>query len=60
MTIKHIFVVGAGTMGNGIAQTGAVSGYKVTMMDVDEKALERAQKTIEKSVNKLLEKEKIT
>ena len=60
MTIKHIFVVGAGTMGNGIAQTAAVSGYKVTMMDVDEKALERAQKTIEKSVGKLLEKEKIT
>ncbi len=60
MTIKHIFVVGAGTMGNGIAQTAAVSGYKVTMMDVDEKALERAQKTIENSVNKLLEKEKIT
>jgi 3-hydroxybutyryl-CoA dehydrogenase len=58
--MKHIFVVRAGTMGNGIAQTGAVSGYKVTMMDVDEKALERAQKTIEKSVSKLLEREKIT
>lgn len=60
MTIKHIFVVGAGTMGNGIAQTGAVSGYRVTMMDVDEKALERGKGTIEKSVGKLFEKEKIS
>jgi 3-hydroxybutyryl-CoA dehydrogenase len=60
MTIKHIFVVGAGTMGNGIAQTAAVSGYSVTMMDVDEKALERAKMIIEKSAGKLLEKEKIS
>lgn len=60
MSIKSIFVVGAGTMGNGIAQTAAVSGFQVTMMDVDPKALERAQKTIEKSVGKLFEKERIT
>ena len=60
MTIKKIFVVGAGTMGNGIAQTAAVSGYEVIMMDVVEEALDRAQKTIEKSVNKLYEKERIT
>jgi 3-hydroxybutyryl-CoA dehydrogenase len=60
MTIKNIFVVGAGTMGNGIAQTGAVSGFTVTMMDVDEKALERAKATIEKSVGKFFEKERIT
>ena len=60
MTIKKIFVVGAGTMGNGIAQTAAVSGYEVTMMDVVEEALDRAKKTIEKSVNKLYEKKRIT
>jgi 3-hydroxybutyryl-CoA dehydrogenase len=60
MTIQHIFVVGAGTMGNGIAQTAAVSGYTVTMMDVMPEALEKAQATIAKSVGKLLEKEKIT
>jgi 3-hydroxybutyryl-CoA dehydrogenase len=60
MTIKKIFVVGAGTMGNGIAQTAAVSGYGVTMMDVVEEALDRAQKTIEKSVNKLYRKGRIT
>lgn len=60
MKIKKIFVVGAGTMGNGIAQTAAISGYSVTMMDVDEAALIRATQTIEKSVDKLLEKERIT
>lgn len=60
MDIKRIFVVGAGTMGNGIAQTAAVSGYEVTMMDVDAKALERAQKTIDKSTAKFVEKEKLT
>ncbi|KAA3645417.1 MAG: 3-hydroxybutyryl-CoA dehydrogenase [Chloroflexi bacterium] len=60
MTIKNIFIVGAGTMGNGIAQTAAVSGYEITLMDVDAKALERAQQTIDKSTAKLLEKEKIS
>ncbi|MBN2500214.1 MAG: 3-hydroxybutyryl-CoA dehydrogenase [Anaerolineales bacterium] len=60
MTIEKIFVVGAGTMGNGIAQTAAVSGYQVTMMDVIPEALEKGQATIAKSVSKLLEKERIT
>jgi len=60
MNIKTIFVVGAGTMGNGIAQVAAVSGYDVTLMDVDPKALERAQAVIAKSTAKLLEKERIT
>ena len=60
MDIKHIFVIGAGTMGNGIAQIGATSGYRVTCMDVMPAALEKAKTTIEKSTTKLLEKEKIT
>ena len=60
MTIKHIFVVGAGTMGNGIAQTAAVSGYTVTCMDVQPAALEKAKAVIGKSTAKLLEKERIT
>jgi 3-hydroxybutyryl-CoA dehydrogenase len=51
--IKHIFVVGAGTMGSGISQTAAVSGYQVTMMDVVPEQLERARKMIAKSVEKL-------
>ena len=60
MDIKHIFVVGAGTMGNGIAQVAATSGYRVTCMDVMPAALEKAKASIEKSTTKLLEKEKIT
>jgi 3-hydroxybutyryl-CoA dehydrogenase len=58
--IKHIFVIGAGTMGNGIAQTAATSGYQVTLMDVAPEQLDRAKAAISKSVDKLLEKEKIT
>jgi len=60
MDIKHIFVVGAGTMGNGIAQVAATSGYRVTCMDVMPAALEKAKATIQKSTAKLLEKEKIS
>jgi 3-hydroxybutyryl-CoA dehydrogenase len=60
MSIEHIFVVGAGTMGNGIAQVAATSGYRVTCMDVAPAALEKAKATIAKSTAKLLEKEKIT
>jgi 3-hydroxybutyryl-CoA dehydrogenase len=60
MTIKHIFVIGAGTMGNGIAQVAATSGYQVTCMDVQTAALEKAQAAIAKSTSKLLEKGTIT
>src|SRR6185503_14697218 len=56
MTIKHIFVIGAGTMGNGIAQVAATSGYQVTCMDVQASALEKAKTAISKSTSKLLEK----
>ena len=60
MTIKHIFVIGAGTMGNGIAQVAATSGYQVTCMDVMPAALEKAKAAIAKSTSKLLEKGVIT
>src|SRR5919106_2430641 len=60
MIIKHIFVVGAGTMGNGIAQVAATSGYQVTCMDIMPDALEKARATIAKSTAKLLEKGAIT
>jgi 3-hydroxybutyryl-CoA dehydrogenase len=59
MKIHRIFVIGAGTMGSGIAQTAAVSGYQVTLMDEYPAALERAKSTIEKSVDKLLGKQVI-
>jgi 3-hydroxybutyryl-CoA dehydrogenase len=60
MSIEHIFVVGAGTMGNGIAQVAATCGYRVTCMDVVPAALEKAKAVIQKSTAKLLEKEKIS
>ena len=60
MTIKHIFVIGAGTMGNGIAQVAATSGYQVSCMDVMPAALEKAKVTIAKSTAKLLEKGALT
>jgi 3-hydroxybutyryl-CoA dehydrogenase len=60
MTIKHIFVIGAGTMGNGIAQVAATSGYQVTCMDVQREALEKAKSAIGKSTEKLLSKGTIT
>jgi 3-hydroxybutyryl-CoA dehydrogenase len=56
MEIKRIFVVGAGTMGNGIAQVGATSGYQVTLMDVVAEQLEGARSAIAKSTEKLVSK----
>lgn len=56
MNVKNITVVGAGTMGNGIAQIAAVSGYQVTMTDIYPEAIEKGKATIKKSVDKLAEK----
>ncbi len=60
MEIRHIVVVGAGTMGSGIAQTAAVAGYRVTMTDVVPAAVERGLSAIDRSVGKLAEKGAIT
>jgi 3-hydroxybutyryl-CoA dehydrogenase len=60
MPVKHIFVIGAGTMGNGIAQVAATSGYQVTCMDVMPSALEKGKAAIAKSTSKLLEKGTLT
>ena len=60
MPIKSIFVIGAGTMGAGIAQVAATSGYQVTCMDVVPAALERAQAAIHKSAAKLEEKSNLS
>lgn len=60
MKIQNIFVIGAGTMGNGIAQIAATSGYDVTCMDVMPAALEKAKANIQKSSAKLFEKGVIT
>ena len=60
MKIQHIFVVGAGTMGNGIAQVAATSGYQVTCMDMMPEALEKAGAAIDKSTARLVEKGALT
>ena len=60
MSIKTIGVVGAGTMGNGIAQAFAQSGFSVTLVDVAQPMLDRARRTIEVSLGKFVEKGKLT
>ena len=60
MEIHKIFVVGAGTMGNGIAQVAATSGYQVAVMDVVPEQLARAQAGVAKSVEKLFGKGVLT
>jgi 3-hydroxybutyryl-CoA dehydrogenase len=60
MDIKSIGVVGAGTMGNGIAQAFAVAGYPVTMTDVAQAALDRGVKTVDGSLERLVKKEKMS
>lgn len=57
--IKCVGVVGAGQMGNGIAQVLAQSGFNVLLMDVSEATLKKALTTIEKSLGKLFEKGKL-
>ena len=58
--MKNISVIGAGTMGNGIAHVFAQNGYKVNLIDVSENSLEKAIKTISKNLDRMVAKEKIT
>jgi 3-hydroxybutyryl-CoA dehydrogenase len=60
MQIKRIGVVGAGTMGNGIAQVFAQSGFEVRLCDAVPAAIDRARSSIEKSLAKFVEKGKLT
>ncbi len=60
MEIRRVGVVGAGTMGNGIAQVFAKSGFEVLMCDVEQRFLDRALETITKSLDRELAKNKIT
>ncbi|HYO48695.1 MAG TPA: 3-hydroxybutyryl-CoA dehydrogenase [Chloroflexia bacterium] len=60
MAINKVGVVGAGTMGNGIAQVFAASGFQVKMRDVGQAPLDRAMATIQKSLGKLVEKGKLS
>lgn len=58
--MKNIAVIGAGTMGNGIAHTFAQSGYKVQLIDVNKTALTHAAQTISKNLDRMIQKEIIT
>ncbi len=58
--MENITVIGAGTMGNGIAHVFAQSGFKVTLVDVSENALEKAISTITKNLDRMIKKEKIS
>ena len=59
MNIKTVGVVGAGTMGNGIAQVCAVAGLEVIMQDIDPEQVVRGLNTISGSLDRLIKKEKI-
>ncbi|WP_370099023.1 3-hydroxyacyl-CoA dehydrogenase family protein [Xanthomarina gelatinilytica] len=58
--MKNVAVIGAGTMGNGIAHTFAQSGFKVQLIDISEASLKRGMDTISKNLDRMVAKDKIT
>ena len=60
MSIQTVGIIGAGTMGNGIAQACAVSGLQVVMVDISEAAVQKGIATVAGSLDRLIKKEKIT
>tara|TARA_B100000900_G_scaffold145877_1_gene123603 strand:- start:180 stop:1031 length:852 start_codon:yes stop_codon:yes gene_type:complete len=60
MAIERIAVIGAGQMGNGIAQVAATSGFEVVMIDINQEAVDRGMATIERSLSKLVQKERLS
>ena len=58
--MKNISVIGSGTMGNGIAHVFAQNGHSVSLIDINQDALDRALGTITKNLDRLIAKEKIT
>ena len=59
MDVRKVGVVGAGTMGNGIAHVFAMSGYDVVMVDIKQEFIDRGMKAIEKNLKRMKEKGKI-
>ena len=55
--MKNIAVIGAGTMGNGIAHVFAQKDYDIHLIDVSPEALEKAKATIEKNLQRMVKKE---
>ncbi len=60
ISMKNVAVIGAGTMGNGIAHTFAQSGFKVQLIDLSETSLKKGIDTISKNLDRMVAKEKIT
>jgi len=60
MNLQDIGVIGAGTMGNGIAQVCALAGFKVTLIDISESALEKAIATVSKNLDRQIAKDTLT
>ena len=58
--MKNVAVIGAGTMGNGIAHTFAQSGFRVQLIDVSENALKKGMDTITRNLDRMVSKETIT
>jgi 3-hydroxybutyryl-CoA dehydrogenase len=58
--MKKVAVIGAGTMGNGIAHVFAQAGFEVALIDVDQNAIEKAVSTIKKNLDRLLQKQTIS
>tara|TARA_B100000795_G_scaffold268892_1_gene256816 strand:+ start:54 stop:944 length:891 start_codon:yes stop_codon:yes gene_type:complete len=58
--MKKVAVIGAGTMGNGIAHTFAQSGFEVSLIDISQESLDRGVSTIEKNLDRMVKKEKIS
>ncbi len=59
MSMQHIAVIGAGTMGNGIAQVCAVAGFDVTLLDISDTALERGMATVRKNLERQVTKQTV-
>ncbi len=58
--MKNITIIGAGTMGNGIAHTFAQSGYAVALVDISQEAIDRGLSTISKNLDRMIAREKIS
>lgn len=60
MNLQNIGVIGAGTMGNGIAQVCALAGFNVTLIDISESALQKAIATVDKNLDRQVAKDALT
>ena len=58
--MKNVAVIGAGTMGNGIAHTFAQNGFKVQLIDISQQALDKGLATIEKNLDRMVSKGSIS